>query len=372
MRTRKMSEKVRFVIARSKKLKTALQVTSCVNHNTRVDEKAGNVDRSKSEQNVVMIDTLDFAKRDERSGNDKLMAYYEGLGVKVKRDNVLAMEHIVSASPEFFDDMSKQQVEEWASHQLDYYKRTFGENNVKFAVLHLDEKTPHLHIITSTEQVKEVVSKNRYGEKRSMKTVLNAKRFNPAFFKKHQSNIARHNAKYGLSRGIKNSTAKHEPLRPFYADVAKAMNSDYTSAVEKRVNERLNKKDSLMSKAKYTAEEVKNIVVDIISDYVKANKKLKTALNNKLERQRYKDVQNARMDADSYKRKYQSKDVNDALRKEREEELKRRLEASEKQNAEHRQQNKQLIEANNKLASENAKMKQQNTKKNIYNNAFRR
>ena len=47
--------------------------------------------------------------------------------------------------------MKRPQVDEWAQKQLEFMKTEFGEN-VKVAVLHLDEKTPHLHFLLSTEK----------------------------------------------------------------------------------------------------------------------------------------------------------------------------------------------------------------------------
>ena len=38
-----------------------------------------------------------------------------------------------------------------------------GKDAVKFAVLHLDETTPHIHILVTPEQEKEVTVKNKHG-----------------------------------------------------------------------------------------------------------------------------------------------------------------------------------------------------------------
>ena len=71
---------------------------------------------------------------------------YEALGAKERKNSVLAQEFIISASPEFFDGLSDEKVAIWAEHQLKFMKNEFGDN-LQVAVLHLDEKTPHLHFL---------------------------------------------------------------------------------------------------------------------------------------------------------------------------------------------------------------------------------
>jgi hypothetical protein len=57
---------------------------------------------------------------------------------------VLAVEMILSASPEFFEADPKN-LDEWVSAKLDFLHNTYSENVVN-AVLHMDETTPHLHV----------------------------------------------------------------------------------------------------------------------------------------------------------------------------------------------------------------------------------
>jgi len=67
---------------------------------------------------------------------------------KLKEDqrHVLAREMLLSASPEFFEGMSRADVDKWAAASVDWAKARFGADRVGQAVLHLDEQTPHLHL----------------------------------------------------------------------------------------------------------------------------------------------------------------------------------------------------------------------------------
>ena len=88
---------------------------------------------------------------------------YEALGAKERKNSVLAQEFIISASPEFFDGLSDEKVAIWAEHQLKFMKNEFGDN-LQVAVLHLDEKTPHLHFLLSCEEKSLKRYKNQKGE----------------------------------------------------------------------------------------------------------------------------------------------------------------------------------------------------------------
>ena len=61
-----------------------------------------------------------------------------------------------------FDGLSDEKVAIWAEHQLKFMKNEFGDN-LQVAVLHLDEKTPHLHFLLSCEEKSLKVYKNRHG-----------------------------------------------------------------------------------------------------------------------------------------------------------------------------------------------------------------
>lgn len=349
---------IRYVIARSKKLKTAQEITATVKHDTRDDCRASNVDKGRSDSNIVLVDTLQFADTSsDISPSEKLLAYYEENNVKVRKNSVLAHEHVVSASPEFFSDMSKQQIKEWAAHQVDYFKKTFGDDNVKFVVLHLDESTPHLHIITTPVETK--VAKYKYkGESREkLQTTLNARKYDRKFFREHQTNIAKHNAKYNLSRGVAGSKATHKELKEFAVAVKAAQEANYEQVVEKFLAKRFNKQDGIFGAAKYTFEEIKNALIDVLSKIMSDNKKLKTSLKHHQRHKADEQLQRYKEEVKEARKLKNTYETNKGLQKEREEELKRRLEQEEKLNKEYRENNKKLIEENNKLSQENVNLK---------------
>lgn len=206
-----------YCILRTAKIKDRQQLTDAAEHNFRLRHQS-NIMIEKTKDNKILFNSLNVDTTIRNDLNLKLTEFYKDLKIKEKSDNVLMMEFVASASPEFFIDKSKEQIDEWANSQLDYFKNEFGEN-LKLAVLHLDELTPHIHFMISTEMKSVKKYKNQSGECYKESYSLNAKRFNPEFLTNLQDSYAMHNKKFGLYRGIKGSKKKHKPVSEYYEEL---------------------------------------------------------------------------------------------------------------------------------------------------------
>jgi hypothetical protein len=157
---------------------------------------------------------------------------------KVRKNGVLAMEHLLTASPEYFrpSDPSKSgtydiaRMEAWAAK----------------AVLHLDESTPHIHAI--------VVPKRADGKLDA------AKLFGPEQLRNLQDDYAEKMKPLGLQRGIEGSRAKHERIKTFYgrvntpAPVLPEVSTPKTVLRERKLIERI---PFTNAKARYDAVELR-------------------------------------------------------------------------------------------------------------------
>lgn len=188
-----------YCITRIKKIKDRSKINSAALHNFRLRVQQ-NVIAEKTSENQILINTLNVDSTQISSLQEQLTAYYDELGVKERKDNVLMMEFIATASPSFFKGKNKEQIKEWTDHQIEFYKNLFGDQ-VKLAILHLDEKTPHLHVMIGTEQKTIKRYRNQKGEFFKETWSLNAKRYNPEFLKEYQTQYAEWNAKFNLRRG---------------------------------------------------------------------------------------------------------------------------------------------------------------------------
>ena len=68
------------------------------------------------------------------------------VGCKVRKDSVVMQDSICTASPEFFEGKTARETEEFFRIAYRFYVKTFGANNIISAVVHLDERTPHMHV----------------------------------------------------------------------------------------------------------------------------------------------------------------------------------------------------------------------------------
>lgn len=68
------------------------------------------------------------------------------VGCRVRKDSVLMQDSFCSASPEFFQGKSQLDISLFFRRAYAFYTEKFGEANIVSSVVHMDEKTPHMHI----------------------------------------------------------------------------------------------------------------------------------------------------------------------------------------------------------------------------------
>lgn len=111
-------------------------------HNERTKETyASNpdVDTSRSQYNYHLI----TPKRSYRAEAEKQIAE---VGCKTRSDSVRVVEVLVTASPAFFKGKRNSEIREFFCDALDFIKSRQNEKTIISAVVHMDEKTPHMHL----------------------------------------------------------------------------------------------------------------------------------------------------------------------------------------------------------------------------------
>lgn len=111
-------------------------------HNERTKEKyASNpdVDTSRSKYNLHLIKP----KRKYRAEAERQIAE---AGCRTRSDSVRVVEALITASPEFFKGKKRAEIKEYFSYALDFIKAHQNENTIISSVVHMDEKTPHMHL----------------------------------------------------------------------------------------------------------------------------------------------------------------------------------------------------------------------------------
>ena len=67
-------------------------------------------------------------------------------GCKARKDSVRMVETLITASPEFFAGKKHGEIKELFEHALEFLKTKQAEETIVSAVVHVDEKTPHMHL----------------------------------------------------------------------------------------------------------------------------------------------------------------------------------------------------------------------------------
>ena len=68
------------------------------------------------------------------------------VGCRVRKDSVTAVEVLITASPEFFEKKSRNEIQEFFNYAVEFMKSKQDPETYISAVVHVDEKTPHMHL----------------------------------------------------------------------------------------------------------------------------------------------------------------------------------------------------------------------------------
>ena len=97
------------------------------------------IDLRRSDQNFHIKDPPDSYRK-------LIRKRIEEVGCRTRKDSVVMQDSICTASPEFFQGKTSRQKEDFFRMAYRFYVKTFGEENILSAVVHLDERTPHMHV----------------------------------------------------------------------------------------------------------------------------------------------------------------------------------------------------------------------------------
>ena len=67
-------------------------------------------------------------------------------GCRVRRDSVMLVETLITASPEFMNSLPPAEQRAYFAAALDFVSGRVGKQNIISAVVHMDETTPHMHL----------------------------------------------------------------------------------------------------------------------------------------------------------------------------------------------------------------------------------
>ena len=111
-------------------------------HNERTKEKyASNpdIDPTRTHLNFHLIKP----ERKYRAESEKQIAE---AGCRTRSDSVRVVEALITATPEFFKGKKRAEIKEFFNEALEFIKQNQAPETIISAVVHLDEKNPHMHL----------------------------------------------------------------------------------------------------------------------------------------------------------------------------------------------------------------------------------
>ena len=160
-------------------------------HEKGLDFDKSDIDWSKTKNNIFLVHTEHWNKE-----ITKVTKQIESeTGKKTRKDAVVLLDGLFTASPEFFENKSDDEIKKYFADCLEFYEKEFCQGDktrVLNAVIHLDETTPHMQVASIPVYTSE--SGNRLNAKIIMGNKTDYRKRQDRFFEAVSE-------KYGLERG---------------------------------------------------------------------------------------------------------------------------------------------------------------------------
>ena len=195
-----------YMVARMQKMK-AVNLGGAYRHNERIFENHSNkdIDTSRSHLNY------ELTERDrELSYKSQIEDYINENKVSeraIRKDAVLCDEWIITSDKAFFEKLDQEKTRDFFETAKNYFAENYGEENIAYASVHLDESTPHMHMGVVPFENGKLSSKAMFDREE---------------LKKIQDELPKYMNEHGfdLQRGELNSEAKHKTVAEFKKDLA--------------------------------------------------------------------------------------------------------------------------------------------------------
>ena len=155
-------DKVSYSVFRIQGIKTTGDLVGISKHNKdRVSHTNQDIDTSKSKDNIILIEFNNYnskfndivapmkqehTERMKTMRADRIKTFNQHIN---SSKNDVAFEMVFTSDNEFFDGLNRNDIKKWAEKSLDFVTKDLGieRRNILHAIVHMDEKTPHLHVV---------------------------------------------------------------------------------------------------------------------------------------------------------------------------------------------------------------------------------
>lgn len=149
---------------------------------------------------------LEFNERMKNARSDRKKSFYQMVN---DSKSVVADEILFTSDKIFFDSLSEEELMKWTNTVLDFVYEDLGykKEQIIYATLHMDEKTPHIHLVVVplVKKFDKRINKERYSisKKAYIKSSIHLSELQDKYCNRLNKNG------FKLERGQKNTGVKN-------------------------------------------------------------------------------------------------------------------------------------------------------------------
>lgn len=257
-----------YCVARMEKMKSD-NLVGIGNHNQRRFSNHSNkdIDVSKSHLNYDILDKVKSYKTDIEGYINANKSSKRA----VRKDAVLVCEWIITSDSDFFESMSPADTREYFQTAIDFFAERYGSKNLMYAQVHLDERTPHMHLgIVPFDKDNKLTAKTMF-DREALQDI--------------QNELPRYMNERGfeVERGRSGSEAKHLTVQEY-----------------KDVQKEIKKQSEVLDGVKKELESVKNVTrtKDFLDELDSKSKKTLLGNDVKISQEDYQELKEQLLGAD--------------------------------------------------------------------------
>ena len=234
-----------YSIVRVSKVKYGTNTTGIQKHVQRENNNYENedIDHSKTHLNYDLVN--DNKQNFNNLIDEKIEQNYTSKR-KIRTDAVKHIDGLITSDNEFFNNQKPEDTKQFFEHAKEFLEQEYGKDNLLYATVHMDEKTPHMHygVVPITDDGR-LSAKEVVGNKKDLTEFQD--RFNE-YVKQRGYDLER-----GQSRQVTN--AKHEQMSQ-YKQKTEYHKQEYTRESQK-LDHIKQKNDKLMREYQKSLETLK-------------------------------------------------------------------------------------------------------------------
>ena len=194
-----------YSIVRVSKVKSGTNTTGIQKHVQRENNNYENEDRDHS-KTYLNYDLVNANKQNFNNLIDeKIEQNYTGKR-KIRTDAIKHIDGLITSDNDFFDNQTPEDTKQFFEYAKEFLEQEYGKDNLLYATVHMDEKTPHMHygVVPITDD-----------GRLSAKEVVGNKKALTAFQDRFNEHVKQrgYDLERGQSRQVTN--AKHEQISQY-------------------------------------------------------------------------------------------------------------------------------------------------------------